>query len=66
MLDIFDLSAKYIYFDVRGTGYSLIPQRNEYDEFLRAKYVVEDIEALRRKIFNECAEGNFPSSTIAK
>ena len=60
MLDIFDLGAKYIYFDVRGTGYSLIPQPNEYDEFLRAKYVVEDIEALRRKIFNECAEGEVP------
>jgi pimeloyl-ACP methyl ester carboxylesterase len=60
MLDIFDLGARYIYFDVRGTGYSLIPESNEYDEFLRARYVVEDIEALRRKIFNECAAGEVP------
>ena len=66
ILDIFDLNARYIYFDVRGTGYSHVPERNEYDEFLRAKYVVEDIEALRRKSSTSVQRENFPSSIIAK
>jgi pimeloyl-ACP methyl ester carboxylesterase len=48
------MDTKLIYLDVRGTGYSVIPESNDYDQFLRAKYVMEDIEALRRKIFNEC------------
>jgi pimeloyl-ACP methyl ester carboxylesterase len=55
-LSFAEMATKLIYFDVRGTGYSVIPETNDYDQFLRAKYVVEDIEALRRKTFNECSE----------
>ena len=59
-----DVSAQYVYFDVRGTGYSVIPESNAYDQFLRAKYVVEDIETLRqeiaKKIYNECRYGETP------
>jgi pimeloyl-ACP methyl ester carboxylesterase len=55
--------SKYVYFDVRGTGYSLIPESNVYDRFLRAKNVVEDIEALRKKYFNECSTGESPTDT---
>ena len=50
--------GKKIYFDVRGSGLSTIPESNAYDKFLRAEYVADDIEALRREIFkrvqNEC------------
>jgi pimeloyl-ACP methyl ester carboxylesterase len=35
------------YFHVRGTGLSTIPPSNKYDRFLRADYVVGDIEQLR-------------------
>ena len=62
-LDIFGTSAKYVYFDVRGTGYSFIPESNAYDQYLRAGNVVEDIEALRKKHFNECSMGESPSDT---
>jgi pimeloyl-ACP methyl ester carboxylesterase len=36
------------YLHVRGSGSSPIPQSNKFDRFLRANYVVEDIERLRR------------------
>lgn len=36
------------YLHVRGSGSSPIPQSNKFDRFLRADYVVEDIERLRR------------------
>jgi pimeloyl-ACP methyl ester carboxylesterase len=62
-LDFTDINANYIYFDVRATGYSLIPESNVYDQFLRAKYVVEDIEALRKQYFNECSKGEHPIET---
>ncbi len=46
------LEARYniVYFDVRGCGLSKIPPSNLYDGFLRAKYVIEDVEKLRRKV----------------
>ena len=53
--------ANIVYFDVRGTGFSMIPASKTYDEFLHAKYVVEDIEALRKSLLKECdfsSEGN--------
>ena len=49
--DLESLESKHniVYFDLRGSGLSKIPQSNSYDRFLRAKYVVEDLEKLRRK-----------------
>jgi alpha/beta hydrolase fold len=55
--------VRIVYFDIRGAGYSLIPIHNTYDQFLRAKYVMEDIEELRRKIFNECLPEEAPIET---
>jgi pimeloyl-ACP methyl ester carboxylesterase len=55
--------VRIVYFDVRGTGYSIIPESNVHDQFLRAEYVVEDIEELRKKIFNECSTGEAPIET---
>ena len=59
-----------VFFDVRGTGYSVIPESNAYDQFLRAKHVVEDIETLRqemaKKIRNECADGETPMENSCK
>jgi len=56
--------ANRVYFDVRGTGLSMIPDSNAYDKFLRAEYVADDIETLRQQIFrnseNECMDGEFP------
>lgn len=65
-LDIFGIDANYIYFDVRGTGYSAIHESNAYDQFLRARNVVEDIEALRKKYFNECSIGEDPMETMCE
>jgi len=52
-----------VYFDVRGTGFSVIPESNDYDQFLRAEYVVEDIETLRKTLLNEC---DFPGQSNCK
>ena len=49
-----------VYFDIRGTGFSSIPESNAYDQFLRARYVMEDIEVLRKELFNACSEGEIP------
>lgn len=38
------------YLHVRGSGLSQIPQPNRFDRFLRADYIVEDIERLRVKL----------------
>jgi pimeloyl-ACP methyl ester carboxylesterase len=38
------------YLHVRGSGLSQIPEPNKFDRFLRADYVVEDIEKLRVKL----------------
>lgn len=53
-LNFLDSRANVVYFDVRGTGFSVIPESNDYDPFLRADYVVEDIETLRKTLLNEC------------
>jgi pimeloyl-ACP methyl ester carboxylesterase len=42
-----------IYFDVRGSGLSPIPLENSYDKYLRAKFVVGDIEQLRKEILGK-------------
>lgn len=39
-----------VYFHVRGAGQSDIRRNNSFDQFLRAKYVVEDIETLRQEV----------------
>jgi len=43
------------YLHVRGSGLSQIPQPNKFDRFLRADYVVEDIEELRRHLLKNNA-----------
>jgi pimeloyl-ACP methyl ester carboxylesterase len=37
-----------IYFDVRGSGLSVIPKSNRYDKFLRAEYIAADVEKIRQ------------------
>ena len=44
-----------VYLDIRGSGFSVIPGENDYDQFLRSEYVVEDIETLRKHLVNECS-----------
>jgi pimeloyl-ACP methyl ester carboxylesterase len=44
-----------VYFHVRGTGQSMIKLGNNFDKFLRARYVVEDIEKLRQEILKDKA-----------
>jgi pimeloyl-ACP methyl ester carboxylesterase len=53
--DLQDLESKYnvVYFDIRAAGLSFIPEHKSYDRFLRARFVVEDIEKLRREVLKE-------------
>jgi hypothetical protein len=44
-----NIGYKVAYLHVRGSGFSKIRQPNKFDRFLRADYVVEDIERIRRK-----------------
>ena len=39
-----------VYFDLRGSGFSQIKLPNTYDKYLRAKFVVGDIEQLRNEV----------------
>jgi pimeloyl-ACP methyl ester carboxylesterase len=49
-LEFLEQKHNVIYFDVRGTGLSLILGPNKYDRFLRARFITSDIEELRRKV----------------
>jgi len=53
--DLKFLEARHnvVYFDIRGSGLSKIPSPNSYDQFLRARYVVEDLESLRRRVLGD-------------
>src|SRR5215510_11406996 len=44
------IGCNIAYFHVRGSGRSRIDPSNQYDRFLRADYVVKDIEKLRLKL----------------
>ena len=46
-LELLETRHNVAYLHVRGSGLSQIPQPNKFDRFLRADYVVEDIERLR-------------------
>jgi pimeloyl-ACP methyl ester carboxylesterase len=41
------------YLHVRGSGLSQVPQPNKFDRFLRADYVVKDIERLRLQLLGK-------------
>jgi pimeloyl-ACP methyl ester carboxylesterase len=42
-----------VYFHLRGTGLSQIPQDFDADQFLRTFYVVEDMEKIRKDLMDE-------------
>ena len=44
------IGHKVAYLHVRGSGFSKILQPNKFDRFLRADYVVEDIERVRLEL----------------
>lgn len=58
--------ANVVYFDVRGMGFSTILESNYYDRFLRSKYVVEDIETLRKHLLRECSAWEAPLEAECK
>jgi pimeloyl-ACP methyl ester carboxylesterase len=52
-LEILENDHNVAYFHVRGSGLSRIDPSNKYDRFLRADYVVEDIEKLRLHLLKD-------------
>jgi pimeloyl-ACP methyl ester carboxylesterase len=49
-LRLLEKKHNVVYFHPRGMAQSAIDGRKEYDQFLRAEYVVEDIEKLRQAV----------------
>jgi hypothetical protein len=49
LLEALDL-YNVVYFDIRGAGRSQFPPSNDYDKYLRAKYIARDIETLRQSL----------------
>ena len=41
---------RVVYFHLRGSGFSQIPESNEYDRYLRTRYAVKDIEKIRQDL----------------
>ena len=41
---------RVVYFHLRGSGFSQIPETNDYDAYLRTPFAVEDIEAIRQDL----------------
>jgi pimeloyl-ACP methyl ester carboxylesterase len=50
MLGYLEAKHNVIYFDVRGAGRSVIAADNKFDLFLRAEYVADDIEKIRKTV----------------
>lgn len=46
-LDSLKKDYNIVYFHPRGSGYSQLPPSNSYDQYLRIRFAVEDIEAIR-------------------
>jgi pimeloyl-ACP methyl ester carboxylesterase len=49
-LEFLEDDYNVVYFDIRGLGLSEVPSSNVYDKYLRANYVVEDVETLRSRL----------------
>jgi pimeloyl-ACP methyl ester carboxylesterase len=49
-LGFLETDHNVVYFDLRGTGLSVIPNSNRFDKFLKVDYVVEDLERLRIEV----------------
>lgn len=41
---------RVVYFHLRGSGFSQVPMHNSFDQYLRTRYAVEDIEAIRNDL----------------
>jgi pimeloyl-ACP methyl ester carboxylesterase len=52
-LRVLERRHNVVYFHPRGMGRSVIDGDRKYDRFLRAEYVVEDIERLRRHVLKD-------------
>lgn len=55
MLGHLEASHNIVYFDLRGGGRSVIPASNSYDRFLRAAYLADDIEEIRKALLKRKA-----------
>jgi pimeloyl-ACP methyl ester carboxylesterase len=52
MLGHLEANHNVVYFDLRGGGRSVLPASNKFDRFLRAEYVADDIERIRKAVLN--------------
>jgi len=53
MLGYLEAKHNIVYFDLRGGGRSVIDGDNRYDQFLRAEYVSDDIERVRKALLGK-------------
>jgi pimeloyl-ACP methyl ester carboxylesterase len=53
VLQVLEEKHNVVYFHPRGMGKSAIDGDRRYDQFLRADYVVDDIEQIRRKVLKD-------------
>jgi pimeloyl-ACP methyl ester carboxylesterase len=42
---------KIVYFHLRGSGFSQIPESNDQDQYLRTEFAADDIEKIREDVF---------------
>lgn len=56
-VNLLEADHNVIYFDPRGAGLSRIEGSNTFDQFLRAKYIVGDIEQIRKKELGKDSNG---------
>gem|GEM_PF-1351086 len=53
MLGYLEAKHNIVYFDLRGGGRSVINGDNKYDQFLRAEYVADDMERIRKALLGK-------------
>jgi pimeloyl-ACP methyl ester carboxylesterase len=54
--------ANVVYFHLRGSGLSQIPASNDFDRFLRTRYAIGDVEAIRESLNIEHWDAVFANS----
>jgi len=47
----------FVYFHLRGSGLSQLPRHSRFDRFLRARFVLADIESIRKSIHEDLKWG---------
>jgi pimeloyl-ACP methyl ester carboxylesterase len=54
--DLSLIGDNVVFFHLRGSGFSQLPESNKFDKYIRTRYAADDIEAIRLDFFKDTPE----------